>query len=980
MQVTPIVPQSSTTTGRRRRAVGGQAGRQKAGTSSGQPKLTTYFSRTTSSQPSSSAADSGRQRESAAQSGSSTSQRSSSPDGRSGQSGTGAGQSGDGTSSRPQTPPAGGTTSIHAGTQSPGQGPLNSQGAAAVPQSVSQTTEDLSLSRCTVFMGGFLPHVWYQTDSSPGRPNLCDCGIRFVMQPYAAELYSIIRQSSPQSASSDLASDNVCERSPQAAVEAIVAVEPKYKDMEVNTVLSMEGQMEQFYPAPLAASEVATIKAAIKDMNVRYIKISELDSQRRARLAADARAEKERQWNAMLLDMRKDGDIWPVQWLEKNKERVIDWLEWFPSSVPGKTHEGSMRCRLCRKHEKGNQEQQRPAMATSTGIRRSNSNYNRDAITAHMGHKWHHHAEIKEAELEKEQITTAVATAVATEGNRLNELQKSTAAMFRVIYAETKAFVPFNSHDIVIGLLETLDVKLGSHSQTRKAPPVYLHQISTEYQRTLMQYLQKEKPPMSLILDSATDSVGIEHVALLLQTLEYDKPVVYFLRLVKIGVDTTAEGYKTLIKEALLQEKDRFGVDLYELFKTTLVGFASDGLSTFVGHIGGLGVLLSTELHGNKDKIYRVHCLPHRLNLAGRALVDRVPALHTFEDNIKSIARFVNNQSPRNLEFMTNVARAYCQRLPRITYTFTERWATSEKLVLHKLRHALPVLIRGYAQYQEHPDFRDDQKAIANGLKSIASDRTFVLLVHFMADVLNTLSFFSLQFQKSAGILIGKEKDRAALVRSVEALKENDGTVLSEFISQLQCRKSDDRIGFTDCRTVKTVLASKYVRWVTEPDHAGDTATTFSPSTGTRTRQTYLYDFTALRPAIIDNLKQLLDNYFPEGSYADFDVLDPEKFNKDSCVTRTYGLNSIRALSQRLGVPPTATVTEWQALMYNLGNRDDFDIKTAQSPAQFWATLLQDPAMAASWGPNIKKLVRIVLALPASSAEAERVNYCFHDV
>ena len=591
-----------------------------------------------------------------------------------------------------------------------------------------------------------------------------------------------------------------------------------------------------------------------------------------------------------------------------------------------------------------------------------------------MGHKWHLEAEVSEAKLEKEEISTAVATAIASESARLNELQKSTAAMFKIVFTETKAFVPFNSHDIVTGLIDSLGVKLGTHSLTRKAPPVYLREISKEYQRTLLEYLQKEKPPMSLILDSAMDSVGIEHVALLLQTLEYDKPVVYFLRLVKIGVDTTAEGYKTLIKEALKEDKERFGVDLYELFKTTLVGFASDGLSTFVGHVGGLGVLLSTELHGNKDKIYRVHCLPHRLNLAGRALVDRLSPLHAFEDNIKAIARFVNNQSPRNLEFMTNVAKAYCQRMPRLTYTFTERWATSEKLVLQKLRHALPVLIRGYGQYREAREFRDDQKAIAEGLQNIASDRTFVLLVHFMSDVLNTLSFFSLQLQRSAGVLIGKEKDRANLIQSVAALKENDGTVLSEFISQLQCRKSDERVGYTDCKTVKAVLASKFVRWVTEPDKE---PTSFSTTTDSRTRQQFLYDFQALRPQIVDNLKELLENYFPEGSYADFDVLDPQNIKQDRCVTRTYGLDSIRALSQRLGLPTTTTVTEWQALMYDLGKREDFAIKQAQSASQFWTNMLQDPAMAASWGANIKKLLRIVLALPASSAEAERVNYSF---
>ena len=174
---------------------------------------------------------------------------------------------------------------------------------------------------------------------------------------------------------------------------------------------------------------------------------------------------------------------------------------------------------------------------------------------------------------------------------------------------------------------------------------------------------------MSLILDSATDSVGIDHLALLIQTLEYDRPVVYFLRLVALVVDHTAEGHLTAIKEALAEEKQRLGVDLYALLKTTLVGFGSDGASNFVGRFGGLGVILSEDTRGSKDTLYRVHCLPHRLNLAGRALVEKMQPLQQFEDHIKAMARFVNNQKPRNLVFMTKVARDYCQRMPRFTYT-----------------------------------------------------------------------------------------------------------------------------------------------------------------------------------------------------------------------------------------------------------------------------------------------------------------------
>ncbi len=94
-------------------------------------------------------------------------------------------------------------------------------------------------------------------------------------------------------------------------------------------------------------------------------------------------------------------------------------------------------------------------------------------------------------------------------------------------------------------------------------------------------------------------------------------------------------------------------------------------MGVFSGHVSGLGVKLSQEFRGNPDALYRIHC--HKLNLAGRNLVDNVSELQKFESNIKSMATFLNPQNSKNLIFYTDFAIKRGSPNLRLTYAFTER-------------------------------------------------------------------------------------------------------------------------------------------------------------------------------------------------------------------------------------------------------------------------------------------------------------------
>ena len=92
-----------------------------------------------------------------------------------------------------------------------------------------------------------------------------------------------------------------------------------------------------------------------------------------------------------------------------------------------------------------------------------------------------------------------------------------------------------------------------------------------------------------------------------MQTLENERPIVYLYRLVELGVDETAVG----LKNALIQVFQKDGIESH--MKEKLVGFGSDGAAVNTGNISGLAIQLS-KFAGRK--LYSVHCMPHRMELA----------------------------------------------------------------------------------------------------------------------------------------------------------------------------------------------------------------------------------------------------------------------------------------------------------------------------------------------------------------------------
>ena len=99
-------------------------------------------------------------------------------------------------------------------------------------------------------------------------------------------------------------------------------------------------------------------------------------------------------------------------------------------------------------------------------------------------------------------------------------------------------------------------------------------------------------------------------MSILIQTIEKNRPVVFFYRLVHL--DETAEDAETL-KEAIKYVLEKVD-ELWDIVKKKLVGLITDGASTMTGYKSGLGKRMEKAI-GRPIRI-RHHCLSHRYTWA----------------------------------------------------------------------------------------------------------------------------------------------------------------------------------------------------------------------------------------------------------------------------------------------------------------------------------------------------------------------------
>ncbi len=151
---------------------------------------------------------------------------------------------------------------------------------------------------------------------------------------------------------------------------------------------------------------------------------------------------------------------------------------------------------------------------------------------------------------------------------------KVTARMVRTVYVELLADVALNQHRRFVNLQRMHNVDMGYHHDNRMGALRMIRCISDTMHKDLMTEVNIPNFPISLMVDTTTDSTNNHLMIVYLYFLRNNNPIVQFHRLIKIGFSENSESLYNLLIDAFKNDK------MEGFLRRNLIAFITDGYST----------------------------------------------------------------------------------------------------------------------------------------------------------------------------------------------------------------------------------------------------------------------------------------------------------------------------------------------------------------------------------------------------------------
>lgn len=316
-----------------------------------------------------------------------------------------------------------------------------------------------------------------------------------------------------------------------------------------------------------------------------------------------------------------------------------------------------------------------------------------------------------------------------------------------------------------------------------------------------------------------------------------------------------------------------------------LIGFASDGAASNVGRHNGVVKFLRDWA---KNPIFAIHCMAHRLELAVQHAFNSITSLENMnkiseylDKVIKKTYSFYNGQGFKRKDHLKNTCEKLNKKFYALSGIIDIRWVASDYKAMKSMHQMWKPLV------QDLDEIKNDRTGFE--LKTIESAKKirpkligkfFLIMFHFIFDILNELSFASLNMQKRESLIINIHSFKSSLDNIFTYLLTQNGKYLELFLSEAKCESTFDPEIFESCRTVDNYVKSNQIVYqgVTLLDDKAE-----------------IPDVAHYRAELINALLLQLNAYFPDGHLDNFDVFDPKNMpEQDNYVAiRTYGIEQL---------------------------------------------------------------------------------------
>ncbi|XP_052223803.1 zinc finger protein 862-like [Dreissena polymorpha] len=503
--------------------------------------------------------------------------------------------------------------------------------------------------------------------------------------------------------------------------------------------------------------------------------------------------------------------------------------------------------------------------------------------------------------------------------------------LFRTAYFIASHAKPFTDFAELCKLQNENGIDLGDTYINDKACVEFITHIAGCYFDDLKKILH-DSPFLSIYCDGTTDNSNSEKECILVRAIDDFEPRNFFLKLVE-PENTKADGILKAIDAAF----DEFEMPDY---KNKTIAMCSDGASVMMG--GRNGVIQNIRETGNAPWILAIWCIAHRLELALKDCFKQ-EYLQTVVDVLTSIFYFYRGSSKRCKE-AAEIAEVMDTHFTKPERCNGTRWVDHKLRAISKLIKNWKVLVMHMMNYAEDHSNGSEYRAKAKGILKKMMQFKFLWYIHFMKDLLGTISAVSLQFQREDLVLSSALTKVQSANESLHDLGQNDGENIQSFRNKL----------------VGNVYEGETLHNVVD-----------DVSLNNEKQRLVL--------SVTDCINVRLGNLNTDEMFVSCHVFDPKNWPDDQQgeALNIYGngeigilLNHFREPMLNAGVDENQVLNEWKYLKLYISRNQHF---TGKNPLSIYKRISREDVDRKEFS-NILLLIHLIGLYPLSNAECER---CF---
>ncbi|XP_063437754.1 zinc finger protein 862-like [Mytilus trossulus] len=401
---------------------------------------------------------------------------------------------------------------------------------------------------------------------------------------------------------------------------------------------------------------------------------------------------------------------------EKSKRKrsyCVDWEKDF-TWLQNSDDEG-MTCKTCKKYEKEGQWVE------------GSSNYRIEAVRKHGSSETH----MKNV---KKQMATSIPPSESTAEKTLLMMKKAAfnklTLLFRNAHYIGKNNRPYTDYISLCALDKAKDLDIGDTYMTDKSCQMFIHAISSARQNEQDDII-KNSSFISVISDGSTDVSSKE------------AEIIYVRCSVKCRVSTLFIGVKNVAKadgnnisiaiSTLLTER------FQQSWKDKLIAMGTDGASVMLGKSSGVVKRISDM---TSKPVHAIHCSAHRIELAYKDAIKMVKIWQRCDALMLNIYLFYK-YSPLNRSNLQASFKSLDQKMLTPTRVGGTRWVPHHERALTTILHGKEAITQHLEQMQVPGESRKDSSAKARNFLKALKDKNVSFWLHFMLDVIKTLSTVS---------------------------------------------------------------------------------------------------------------------------------------------------------------------------------------------------------------------------------------------